>query len=194
MPTSPPSHSPTSNPSLKPSPWPTFKDRYLKTDFVSLPFKTSDNGDLSCETLSKSVDKHIIPVDSCLTTLTEDPIEIISQDGDTVTFNVTQDCNSEWIATDFVGPFNELECIKSRECGVTQQFIASCLDGVTIVDLYIHGHIFSQVDGSTLVIPRVCGEIGDASSVCHFRYVLKCSPSKCERSYEVKETRLRRGF
>ena len=151
-----------------------------------------NNGD--CETDSRSVDLYSIPIDRCSTPLSEDPIEIVSQQGDTVMFSVTQNCNSEFIATDFIGPDNELSCIKNRECGVAEQFIATCLDGVTIVDLYIHGNSFRQVDGSTMVIPKLCDKNGNGSSFCHFRYVLKCSPRKCERSNTGNAKRLRRGF
>ena len=120
-------------------------------------------------------------------------MKIISQDKDTVTFSVTQSCDSEWIASDFIGSQNELNCIKNRFCGVPEQFTATCLEGVTIVDIYIRGNSFGQTDGSLMVIPKACdANVGDLS-LCHFRYVLKCCPSRCEKSYGAKEKRLRRS-
>ena len=150
-------------------------------------------GDVSCETASKTVDLINVSVDSCSRGLSGDPIEILSQDGISVTFSVFQDYNSDWIATDFVGLDNEMKCVKSIDFGSFEQITASCIDGVSMVDFYISGESYGQIDGLTMVIPKACDEVGDSLSLCHFRYVLKCLPSKCLNHIEAKDKSLRRG-
>jgi hypothetical protein len=142
-----------------------------------------------CKTLSKAIDMYSISVDNCITTLPEDTIKIVSQDGDNITFAITHDCSSEWFATDFVTKDSELMCSKSRDCGTAKEFTATCVDGATIVDLYAHGISYGQVDGSPLVIPKACGDSGSGRSTCHFRYVLKCNPSKCDNHSDGKRLR-----
>ena len=138
--------------------------------------------EMDCATLSKTVDLYRIPVDHCVSTMEENPIKILSQDSDTITFTVTHDCNSEWIATDFIGSRNELVCHRTHDCGISKQYTAMCIDGATIVDLYTHGNTYGQADGLQLVIPKDCDESGSGSSLCHFRYVLMCKPSKCRKA------------
>jgi len=146
---------------------------------------------VSCESLSRATDFHRIPVDNCMTKMTEDQIQIVSQDGETITFMVKHDCTSAWIATDFIARNNELTCQKNEECGISKEYTASCVDGVTIVDLYTHGDHYRQTDGSSLVIPKACDETGIDAPLCHFRYVIKCYPSKCEARDRGNEKGLR---
>lgn len=166
----------------------------LESYDIPLTYSSSGNDRTSCKTLSASVDFYNIPVDSCSSFLPVNTFKISSQDRDTVTFSVTQNCNSEWIASDFVGLNSELICIKNPVCGVPELYTATCLDGITIVDLYIHGKSFGQIDGSMMVIPNACDVNGGGSSLCHFRYMLKCSPSKCERSIQANGKKLRQGI
>jgi hypothetical protein len=137
---------------------------------------------VNCKTLSKAVDMYNIPVDHCVATMTEDPITIVSQDGDTIKFTVTKDCNSNWFAADYIASDSELVCHKTLDCVEQREFTAKCVDGATIVDLYAHGHAYKQADGSPLVIPKACDASGSDNSLCHFRYILKCKPSKCEKN------------
>ena len=135
-----------------------------------------------------------IPVDHCIATMPANPIKIVSQDGDTIKFTVTQDCNSDWFAADFISSDSELYCKKILECGEPREFTATCVDGATIVDLYARGDAYKQADGSPLVIPKACGESGNDHSLCHFRYILKCKSSKCEKSVSDGDPKRLRGI
>lgn len=122
------------------------------------------------------------------------PLEIISRDGRTVTFTLSQvwkQCsnggsatnNMDWIAADFVVPENgELECFKSSKpnCGIVNAFTAKCTEGLALIDIYALDETatgkFYQTDGSALTIPDACAgdKKGDHTKACKFRYVLSC--------------------
>ena len=122
---------------------------------------------------------HKIHVDNCMNIATDNLIKIISQDGDRISFSVTQDCKSEWLATDFMALGNNLICQQTRNCRMPNEYISMCVDGVAIVDLYAYGDSYGQTDGLPLVIPKACDRSASGYSLCHFRYLLKCYPSRC---------------
>uniref|UniRef100_A0A7S1UTB9 Uncharacterized protein n=1 Tax=Grammatophora oceanica TaxID=210454 RepID=A0A7S1UTB9_9STRA len=136
--------------------------------------------DDDCVEASKAVDLYRVPVDNCATYDHDDDIQILSQDGEEITFTVAPDCAAEWYATDFIATGGELQCVKSTKCGVPDTHTAMCVDGAAVVDIYAYGNKFRQEDGSQLMVPKACHGGDGGSRVCHFRYVLKCSPSKCE--------------
>ena len=88
------------------------------------------------------------------------------------------------MATDFVGLDGELQCALTSEvgCGQAALYTTQCEDGLAVVDVYAHdgsGMSFLSAD-PTVSAPSVCGAPeGDAAKTCHFRYLLKCSPSLC---------------
>jgi hypothetical protein len=148
-----------------------------------------------CESKSREVDIVPISVDKCDVSDFEPPLKLISQDKDTVTFSVSQvwkGCSSEaneslsWIAVDYIGLDNNLQCstYDSVPCGLTTTLTAKCDEGASVIDLYTYdgeSDIFSQTDGSSMVVPTACGTRGDNTKMCHFRYILKCEPSQCTK-------------
>ena len=159
-----------------------------------------------CSEDSKSVDISRVPVDKCSAPDKYNPIEIISQDTDTITFSLSQvwkGCDLSRIfqgrklaslATDYVATNGELTCSRfdSLSCGEISTFTAVCQDGATVVDLYTYdsdGRLFSQTDDAPIVVPTACGVEGDPTNMCHYRYVLKCEPSKCDKPVESRRLR-----
>ena len=149
---------------------------------------------VDCVEASKTTDVSALPTAKCTAGDHVDPIDIVYQDGDSVTFTVSQlwrGCDAEdekaidWVATDFVGLDGELQCSLSPQvgCGQAALYTALCEDGVAVVDVYAHdssGGSFLSPDQSVSV-PSVCGATeGDATNTCHFRYLLKCLPSLCD--------------
>ena len=125
------------------------------------------------------------------------PLEILSRNGNTVTFTLSQvwkQCSSgsssinrnmDWIAVDFVvpGPYGGLECFNTAkpDCGIVNAFTAKCTEGLALIDIYAldetETSMFFQTDGSALIIPDACttGKMtDDATRACKFRYVLNC--------------------
>jgi hypothetical protein len=149
---------------------------------------------IPCEIKSKLDGVKRVNIDKCIAMPTEvDPVQIISQDTDTVTFalhQVWKGCESGgselgWIATDFIATDGVLHCDRQPQlsCGLVREYTASCTGGKAVVDLYAFDEergILGQADGSTLVVPTAC-ESGDddASKICHFRFVLDCEASPC---------------
>jgi len=160
-----------------------------------------------CEEDSEGEDLRRVDVDKCIAPDRFDPIEILSQDTDTVTFSVTQvwkgcDFGSffqsrklSWLATDYVASDGELTCSKFNglECGEKTTLTAVCQDGETIVDLFTYdgdGRVFGQSDDAPIVIPMACGgDDGDATKMCHYRYVVKCAPRKCGKTVEPRKVK-----
>jgi hypothetical protein len=143
-----------------------------------------------CEEISKLKDIHPVPVDKCTDTPSETPITILSQDGDTVTFTVSQaflGCNDEqsWLATDFVNQNDQLVCLKQVECHHAETYTAQCEDAMTVIDLYAFSVALQQTDGSQVSVPDACHD-DDAnaptshSNMCHLRYLVRCTPSLCK--------------
>lgn len=102
-------------------------------------------------------------------------VMILLQDSETVTFSISQ-YGCEWIATDYFGSGDELTCSKST-CGLMATYTAQCKDGVTVVDMFVHGKLFGQMDGTAVFVPSACDASGNhenESKMCHFRYLLNC--------------------
>ena len=133
------------------------------------------------------------------------PLEIISRDGKTVTFTLSQvwkpcsdggssaNNNMDWIAADFVVPGRELECFKTfkPKCGIVNAFTAKCTEGLALIDIYALDETatgnFYQTDGSALTIPDACAagdKKGDPTKACKFRYALSCM-EMCEIEEET---------
>lgn len=88
-----------------------------------------------------------------------------------------------WIATDFVGVNGDLICVKETNlnCGLEPTYTAQCEDGTTVIDLFAQDEIFGQKDGSSLNVPPACNAPpGNATKMCHFRYLVQCQPSLCK--------------
>lgn len=128
-----------------------------------------------------------IVVDKCGIARDEKPIEIISMDGETVTFNVNQvwkECSQSstdqgWIAVDYVGLSNDLVCVHSGGlgCGTLSSHTTRCKEGLAVVDLYVgdgSDGMFVQSDGVHVAVPDACNVSGDSRDNCHFRYLLSC--------------------
>ena len=155
----------------------------------------------ACEELSKQTDIVSVSVDKCATTPAENLINIISQDGNSVTFTVSQSltgCESgeglHWLATDFVDHDDELVCFTETnvKCGHVNTYTAHCDDGMTVIDVFASdgtGDLLRQTDGSSVFAPDACTARGDDTKTCHFRYLLQCVPSLCRG--EVTKTNIR---
>ncbi len=145
-----------------------------------------------CEEASKGADVISVSVDSCAVTPSHNLISLVDQSGDHVTFTVSQTLircqNSQdlsWIATDFVNKDDELVCFKENnvKCGYVNTYTAHCEDGVSVIDLFLHDRvsgILKQTDGSKVVVPDACNTKGSDNAVCHFRYIVQCTPSMCK--------------
>jgi hypothetical protein len=148
-----------------------------------------------------------IPVDKCTASDYANPITILSQDTETVTFSVSQvwkgcgarnssrDRRLGWIATDYVNKDDELICAKTQslDCGFSTTYTAMCTDGDTVVDLYTYDEdpaVFGQTDGTVIVVPSACEPSGDQTNMCHFRYVVSCKSSGGIDTSETEERRL----
>ena len=156
----------------------------------------------NCVEESKKIDVVSVAVDQCTASLPENSVAILSQDGTSVTFSVSQNLvgcdNSEvlsWIATDIVDTNDEIICLKELnvKCGHVKTYTAQCEHGVAVIDLFAYdgtSNVLMQSDGSSVSVPDACGPIGDEKKMCHFRYLVRCMPSMC-RNQETK-TSLRR--
>jgi hypothetical protein len=136
-----------------------------------------------------------VPTDKCSVQIDKNPVSILSQNGDSVTFLVSQvwkDCeeekNSGWIATDFVAEDGELTCAKTETfgCDSAPSYTAQCTDGASVVDIYVYDDSsdFGQTDGSEVELPTVCDTFSDRGKMCHFRYVLSCHAEVTETKRE----------
>ena len=159
-----------------------------------MPLRHDNLPNANCAEASKSVDVAMMGIQKCTVFPEVDPIHIVYQDGDSVTFTVSQSwkgCQNDedqntvtWMATDFIGDDGNLECstVSNVACGQTGMHTALCEDGVSIVDIYAfdaEGTIFRSPQ-EKVYLPLACNVSGEASKLCHFRYVLKCSPSLCD--------------
>jgi hypothetical protein len=200
-PTLAPTASPTSVPSSIPTPWPTQKPTPppTRTPTIAKPptwpyrsraLEASVRKELiDCKDESRKIDVFPIAVDRCFSGPLENPVSIISQDGDYVTFSVSQSltgCDElGWIATDFVNMDDEIVCLKESnlKCGHVTIYTAKCEDGMAAIDLFAHdgnSNVLRQTDGSLVSVPDACDATGDAKNTCHFRYLVQCVPSKCK--------------
>ena len=152
----------------------------------------AEEGEADCREASKALDVASVPMEKCVVSSEVDPIEIVSQDGDSVTFTVSQlwqGCQDSqeqgsmsWLAIDFIGKNGDLECSRNDavRCGKVGTHTAQCEDGITVVDLYAfdkQGDVFSPEED--VFVPLACGAKGESENMCHFRYTLKCHPSLC---------------
>lgn len=150
-----------------------------------------------CESKSRAVDVLPVNVDRCMLSDFQPPVKLLSQDKDTVTFSISQvwkGCSTQssdktlsWVSADYIGLDDNLHCSKfdSLACGLTTTISAKCSDGASVVDIYTYDSdpsVFQQTDGSAVIVPSACGATGDATQMCHFRYILKCEPSQCIKS------------
>ena len=163
-----------------------------ENDVIHKEFDILNKFETECESKSKKHDVLPVPVDSCSVIDFESPIQIIDQGGDAVRFSVNQvwkGCSRTshndklgWLAADYVGLDDELHCTKFSDlhCGLASEITAKCNDGATVVDLFtFEPSLFSQGDGSGVIVPDACEVAGNTKHMCHFRYILKCSPSLC---------------
>ena len=150
-----------------------------------------------CKEMSRLADIVSVSIDKCAATPLEESIAIISQDNDSITFSVSQSFTGgvgggklSWVATDFVSKDDKLVCLTETDVkfGYVNTYTAQCEDGTTVIDLFAfdgnHG-ILKQTDGSKVTVPGACNVAGDSTKICHFRYLLQCSPSLC-KSEETK--------
>lgn len=121
-----------------------------------------------CDEESKRADIVPLTVDNCSVSPQKGTVAIISQDGDFVTFSVSQSCIKE----------------SNVKCGIVNTYTAQCENGVAVIDLFAHDgsnkNILTQTDGSRIYVPEACDSEGDETRTCHFRYLLKCKPSLCK--------------
>lgn len=162
-----------------------------RRDLAAAPVPDEQMDDCSRKSLIEDV--HPVQVDSCITTPSKDTIRIVSQDKGTVTFSVSQKWKGSdsketlgWVATDYINADGDLVCERKSNLsyGLADTYTAHCTDGIAIVDLYsfdTKSGLFGQEDGSGLVVPLACKASGDEKKQCHFRYVLKCEASLCDR-------------
>lgn len=128
-----------------------------------------------------------IVLDECDVSTDAVPIQVISKNTETVSFNVSQvwkGCDSKdyelsWIALDFVAPSGVLECVKanSAACGTVASHTAQCKDGIAVVDLYLYHEypgFLGQKNGSSRHVPTACNPPGK-DNICHFRYLIRCT-------------------
>ena len=169
-------------------------------DFPSVDESTAEEKEHEpdCQRASRIRDVVEIPTEQCDFHDDEsaevNPITIISQDGDTVTFTVSQlwkGCDRDersggltWLATDFIGESGDLECPKTQDvpCGEINTFTSKCEDGAAVVELFVYDKTGSVIKPrqNKLFVPLACNTGGDATKMCGFRYLLQCSPSLCE--------------
>ena len=157
----------------------------------------------SCVEQSKRFDVHPVVVDQCTTAKTvpnvADPISIDSQDEETVSFSINQSWqgtigNEEgilavnntisWLAVDYESPVGDLRCHEFVNVPPGKFFTstAKCTNGWSVVDLYARQKkLFRQQNDSSVLVPAACDAAMDGANMCHFRYMLRCSPSRCHR-------------
>jgi hypothetical protein len=134
-----------------------------------------------------------IAQDKCTLTDFSNPISILSQKKEIVTFSIAQvwkGCSSDdaelgWIATDYIGLAGHL-CAKlnALDCGAGATYTAKCTDGATVIDIFAYDDdsIFGQLDGSGIAVPSACDPTGDPKKMCHFRYIVSCESTESASS------------
>jgi hypothetical protein len=154
---------------------------------------------IDCKEESKMTDVVSVSVDKCGSKPDVNAVSIISQDGDSVTFSVSQSltgCDElSWIATDFVNMDDEIVCLKESnlKCGQVSTYTAQCEDGMAAIDLFAHdgnANVLRQTDGSVVSVPDACDVTDAAKNTCHFRYLVQCAPSKCKGAVTNMSRRL----
>ena len=151
----------------------------------------------ACELQSRVADLLSIKVDRCANTESDSPIELLSQDGDSVRFSISQvwkGCSGTnermgFVSVDYIDMDGELLCETHSHvhCGLSSVVEAKCNDGATVVDLYVHDDdsehaVVFQEDGSDVSVPDACNtKVHSSAHVCHFRYIIKCRPTLCEK-------------
>jgi len=171
------------------------KQIQIERSALGLLTSAKEDYNVDCEiALDSSI--YRIPVENCNVPDFDSSIRIINQGLDSVTFTVHQMWNScqtnrsdsgfNWFATDYVALDNEIHCDTARNttCGDVVTYTARCENWDTVIDLYIFNEsgLCAQSNDALLVPPLACDlptEINIAN-ICHFRYLLHCSPVKCE--------------
>jgi hypothetical protein len=147
----------------------------------------------SCEEQSKRVDVATIQVDQKCANPETNPITIDSQNGDNVTYSVSQvwkGCNSvesmtiaplHWLAVDFDNTTGKRNCVgkDSLQCGSFSSFTSACINGMAVIDLYASDDDMFKRD-NVITVPAGCNAPDGGLNSCQYRYVLKCKPSLCD--------------
>mmetsp|Transcript_4860 Transcript_4860/g.7084 ORF Transcript_4860/g.7084 Transcript_4860/m.7084 type:complete len:220 (+) Transcript_4860:139-798(+) len=149
----------------------------------------------SCDTSSKVSDIFSVAAEECSVGNANHPVRIVHQNTDSITFTISQDWTMHeelrWLAVSFDGKGNRQRCSRQENVatGETMAFTAECKDGLAVIDLYIHHP--AAADDQLVFVPPMCGPIDERNN-CHFRYALKCYPSKCSDN-GVEQTRERKN-
>ena len=157
---------------------------------IELPSSSDDvdSSSSSCESSSKPSDIFSIPTGGKCVLGDEHPIDIVHQNGMSVTFKIFQDWTNheelQWLAANYEGKGNRQRCLSQEgiQPGESMAFTAECQDGLSVVDLYISHPTAATADRNRMNridIPQSC-KPPDQLHSCHFRYALKCSPTKCQ--------------
>jgi len=155
------------------------------------------SGEANCEIESRAVDVLPIAVDRCIASDFDSPLKLLSQDKETVTFSISQvwkgcttgtsDLTLGWLAADYIGVDDNLHCSKFDKlaCGLSTTMTSKCSDGASVVDIYAYDSdpaLFQQEDRSPVIVPSACGTVQESNNICHFRFIIKCEPSKCRKN------------
>lgn len=157
----------------------------------------------SCEENSKVTDLTDVQLNESCPTPVESPIKIVSQDDDLVTFTVSQvwkGCGTtggtlEWLATDFDKDDGKLTCVGQNTvpCGLSSTFTSECTDGIAVIDVFASDmDVFKEP--ATIAVPPACGSPSGEHNTCHYRYLVKCSPSLCKGQQPVHRPSLKQKF
>ena len=133
-----------------------------------------------------------LPIGSCNWNGTDDMIRIENSSESNVTFSVSPtwlgDATSGWMAVDFFGLDDDLQCSSYRLNHHWQPatHTASCIDGVAVVDVYGYGYAgpLEQTGNSSVMLPSACSfpPWFDSTKSCQFRFALQCSSSSVKRN------------
>jgi hypothetical protein len=152
-----------------------------------------------CEEESKAVDVIDVQLDKTCPVPETNPIKIISQDQDFVTFSVSQvwkGCGNsdsgdtlDWLATDFDNDQGKLTCEGENDvpCGSLKTFKSECTDGVAVIDLFASGADAIKRPG-TAIVPPACSAPLEGLNTCPYRYLVQCKPSRCNENASLPTT------
>jgi hypothetical protein len=101
------------------------------------------------------------------------PIEIIAQDGSTVTFSVSQawmDRPACYVATDYLSESGDQHCDRADNVapGEIDTYTSACSpDGISQVTVYVHSCADFVNDGDIAVTPDRCNPVGEGHTVSY---------------------------
>jgi hypothetical protein len=159
---------------------------------ASLPSKKASSSSGKKDDIAPVI--YDIPVDDCTFKDSQSMIEILDHSSTNVTFLVhpvwDDDCNSSmpssqysWMAVDYLTPNFGVHCVSSiASCLQPMHITADCDNNLTVVDVYArHAHRLGQSQGQLIEPPPpACGLSPKTQDMCHFRFLLKCSPEAKE--------------